>query len=103
MPEVRGQLARRMAWEALAWYSVAGLFLAAYVGLLGGRPAGVLPHLRLVTEAVLVLAALRVALSAVLPPRAASVMSTGYRGGGFRGVGRLLRAGGHEPALVGDA
>src|SRR5258706_5238766 len=77
MPEVRGQLARRVAWEVLAWYCVAGLFLAAYVGLLGGRLAGVLPHLRLVTEAVLVLAALRVALSAVLPPRAARVMSTG--------------------------
>ena len=77
MPEVRGQLARRMAWEALGWYSVAGLFLAAYVGLLGGRPAGILPHLRLVTEAVLILAALRIALSSVLPPRAARGMSTG--------------------------
>jgi glucan phosphoethanolaminetransferase (alkaline phosphatase superfamily) len=61
----------------LAWYCAAGLFLAAYVGLLGGRPAGILPHLRLVTEAVLIVAALRVALSAVLPARAARVMSTG--------------------------
>ena len=37
MPEARGRLARRIAWEALAWYCASGLFLAAYVGLLGGR------------------------------------------------------------------
>ena len=76
MPEACGPLARRVAWEVLAWYAASGFFLAAYVGILGGRPAAILPHLRLVTEAVLALAAVRVALSAVLPPRGARIAST---------------------------
>ena len=67
---------RRMALEALAWYAAVGVFLAAYVGVLGGRPEAVLPHLRLVTEAYLALAAVRIAASAVLPSRAAAIAST---------------------------
>src|SRR5689334_600947 len=78
MPETRDRapLAWRIAVELLAWYSAAGLFIAAYVALTGGRPDGALPHLRLVTEAVLALAAARVALSALLPARLARVAST---------------------------
>jgi glucan phosphoethanolaminetransferase (alkaline phosphatase superfamily) len=76
MPELRGGLALRIAAEALAWYALAGLFLAIYAGFLGGPGAAALPHLRLVTEAFLLLAAVRVALTAVLPLRAARAAST---------------------------
>lgn len=76
MPEAGGAIGRRAAFELLAWYSAAALFLAAYVGEPGGSPAAVWPHLRMVTEGVVGLAALRVAASAVLPPRAARAVST---------------------------
>jgi glucan phosphoethanolaminetransferase (alkaline phosphatase superfamily) len=78
-----GALGRRVAIEALAWCCAAGLFIAAYVGVLGGRPDGILPHLRLVAEAVLALAAIRVGFSAVLPPRIARVVSTALAMTGF--------------------
>ncbi|HUQ27136.1 MAG TPA: sulfatase-like hydrolase/transferase [Usitatibacter sp.] len=87
MPEARGGLARRAALEAMAWYAAAALFLAAYVGIMGGRPAAVLPHLRLVTEAFLALAAARIALSAVLPPHGARIASTALA---LTGFGALL-------------
>src|SRR5256885_15734638 len=83
MPEARGQLPRRMAGEALAWYAAAGLFLAAYIGVLGGRPQVILPHLRIATEALVALAALRIVLSAVLPARVARVASTVVALAGF--------------------
>ena len=75
MPEAGHALARRAALELVAWYSAAALFLAAYVVQFGNDPASIRPHLRLLTEAVVGLAALRVAASAVFP-RAGQAVST---------------------------
>jgi glucan phosphoethanolaminetransferase (alkaline phosphatase superfamily) len=83
MPESGGRLALRVAAEALAFYAAAGMFLAAYVGLLGGSWESVLPHLRLLTEAWLAVAAIRVVLAALLPLRAARVASTTLAVGAF--------------------
>jgi hypothetical protein len=101
MPEAGGAIGRRAAFELLAWYSAAALFLAAYVGELGGSPAAVWPHLRIVTEGVVALAALRVAASAVLAPRPARAVSTLLALAAFATVLLLLRSRCREPALLG--
>src|ERR1700674_136763 len=70
MSEVRAaRIAGRIAIEAAAWYATAGAFLAFYVGRAGAPAASIAAHLHIVTDFVIALACVRIALCAMGLPR----------------------------------
>jgi glucan phosphoethanolaminetransferase (alkaline phosphatase superfamily) len=70
MSDVRpARIAGRVAIEAAAWYGMAGVFLAFYIGLVAAPSTSIAAHLHLLTDCLLVLACVRIALCAIGVPR----------------------------------
>jgi glucan phosphoethanolaminetransferase (alkaline phosphatase superfamily) len=69
MSEGRASIVGRIAIEAAAWYTIAGIFLAAYVGLAAAPLASVAAHLHIVTDCIIALACVRIVLFATGLPR----------------------------------